>query len=267
MQELFFVAHAGEQAGPFSLDEIFSRIESRELDPNDYIYDEASQDWVVLMAYPALSEKMKSMKPSAPPKPSPGSASVTPMHVGAVEWFVLKGENKFGPFTLLDVVKMLQDKSVFEFDYVWHAGLKAWKRVAEVEDFRPEAIRSLKEARLPDLTEIFFRRRHARVGHGASILVHDNKSVWKGRSVEISSGGAGVVVENAFLQPGQAIHLHFKPGDGMPAFNATCEVVSKKFVQVAGQSSPVRYGVKFVHLNQQAQKDLKDYTAKKKKAA
>lgn len=267
MQELFFVAHAGEQAGPFSLDEILKKIESKQLDLNDYIYDETSQDWVVLMAYPALSEKMKSMKPSAPPKPSPAVAAATPLNASAVEWFVLKGENKFGPFTLLDIVKMLQDKSVFEFDYVWHAGLTAWKRIAEAEDFAPDAIRGLKESQLPDLTEVFFRRRHARVSHGASILVHDNRTVWKGKGVEISAGGAGVVIDNALLQPGQIIHLHFKPGDGMPAFNAACEVVSKKFVQVANQKSPVQYGVKFVHLNPQAQKDLKDYTSKQKKSA
>lgn len=267
-QSLYFVAHAGEQAGPFSLDEIFAKIESKQLDLNDYIYDEASQDWVMLMAYPALSEKMKAMKPAAPPKAASSVVSdPTPLNKASIEWFVLKGENKFGPFTVFDLVKMLQDKSVFEFDYVWHAGLKAWKRIAELEDFKPEAIRGMKQAGMPDMTEIFFRRRHARVEHGASILVHDNKTVWKGRSVEVSAGGAGIVVENALLQPGQIIHLHFKPGDGLPPFNAACEVVSKKFSQVANQNSPVQYGVKFVHLNSQAQKELKEFTTKKKNAA
>lgn len=268
MQELFFVAHAGEQAGPFSLEEIFAKIEAKQLNPNDYIYDEVAQDWIVFMAYPALSEKMKAFKPTAPPRPvRVAQVAPSPKDRGSIEWFVLKGENKFGPFTLLDIVKMLQDRSVFEFDYVWHAELKAWTRIAEVEDFQPEAIRTLKASKLPELTEIFFRRRHARVQHGASILVHDNKTVWKGKSVEISAGGAGIVVENALLQPGQIIHLHVKPGDGMPPFNAACEVVSKKFVQVANQNSPVQYGVKFLHLNQKAQKELKDFAAKKKKAA
>ncbi|MCM2281855.1 MAG: PilZ domain-containing protein [Bdellovibrionaceae bacterium] len=265
-QELFYVAHAGEQSGPFSLDDIFAKIEAKKLDLNDYLYDEASQDWVVLMAYPALSDKMKSMKPSAPPKAAKEDAPAPP-EKDAIEWFVLKGENKFGPFTVLDIVKMLQDKSVFEFDYVWHVGLKAWKRIAEAEEFSPDAIRNLKNSKLPDLTEVFFRRRHARVQHGASILVHDNKTVWKGKSVEVSSGGAGIVVENALLQPGQIVHLHFKPGDGLPPFNASCEVISKKFSQVSSQHAPVQYGVKFVHLNTQAQKDIKELTARKKKAA
>ena len=41
------------------------------------------------------------------------------------EWFVLKGENRFGPFNYTDLVKMLQQKVVFPFDFIWHAGLQS----------------------------------------------------------------------------------------------------------------------------------------------
>jgi len=278
MQEVYFVAHDGEPSGPFSLEEIVKRIESRQLETSDYIYDEAIQDWVVLMAYAPLASRIR---PAAPPAAisaevrsidsakanasAQGSAISSPKDASA-EWYVLKGDNKFGPFAYLDLVKMLQEKSLFEFDYVWHLGLAAWKRIAELSEFSPDAIRGLKDSQVPGLTEVFFRRRHARVSHGSSILVHDNKTVWKGRSVEVSGGGAGISVDNAVFQPGQIIYLHFKPANDLPAFNATCEVVNVRSAN--GENTKAnQYGVKFLNLTQQTQKDLKELTLKRQAAA
>lgn len=271
-QTQFYVAHSGEQLGPFTLEEMLRMLDAKTLDLRDYLFDEQEQDWVMLMAFAALSEKMKSMKPAAPPR----AARVEPAEVQptsevesddsiAVEWFVLKGENKYGPFTYFDLIKMLQTKNVFEHDYVWHNSMRGWMRVAEIEDFRPQNIRKLKDSNMPELTEVFFRRRHMRVAHGASLLVHDNNSVWKGHSMEISAGGAGIIVENAFLQPGQTIYLHFKPGDGLPPFNAVCEIISKKFIR-AHDEGAVQYGVKFIRINQQTQKSLESFTEKQKAA-
>ncbi len=266
MQQAFYVAREGEQSGPFSLEEIWKKIESKQLELNDYLYDESSQDWVMLMAYPSLSEKVKSMKPVMAPKPAavPTNTEAGIEEINAIAWFVLKGDHKFGPFTFPELVKLLQDKSVFEFDYVWHDGLTSWQRIAEIADFKPEKIRELKETVLPDAQELFFRRRHSRVAHTASLIVHDGKQLWKGHSLEIGEGGAGIIIENALIQPGHPLFLHFKPGDEMPPFHAHCEVVSKKFMKVEDSTSPVRYGVKFVKLNSNTEKMLKDYAEKKK---
>ncbi len=281
MQTHFYVAQNGEQSGPYSLDEILKKIDSKALDLNDYLYDEMSHDWVVLMAYPALSEKMKAMKPALPPKKANPHQVETQASqednkakaaaagdAKSVEWFVLKGDSKFGPFAYVDLIKMLQDKSVFEYDYVWHMGLAGWMRIAETGEFQPEKIRMLKNSQdLPQLTEVFFRRRHGRVSHGGSLLVHDNRNVWKGRSLEISAGGAGISVENALIKPGQTLFLHFKPCDGLPSFNSVCEVVSKQFVHVNERHSPVRYGVKFKELSSHTEKVLADFTDLKRKAS
>ncbi len=280
MQKQFYVAQNGEQVGPFSLEEILKKLDTKSLDLNDYLYDEATHDWVVLMAYPALSEKMKAMKPALPPKKAhPGQVEQQVSHKEArakvatgdsksVEWFVLKGDSKFGPFAYVDLIKMLQDKSVFEYDYVWHTGMAGWMRIAETGEFQPETIRKLKNSNeVPQLTEIFFRRRHGRVSHGGSLLVHDNRNVWKGQSLEISGGGAGIIVENAMIKPGQTLFLHFKPCDGLPSFNSVCEVVSKQFVHVNERNSPVRYGVKFKELNSHTEKVLADFTNLKRKAS
>jgi hypothetical protein len=273
----YHVSHEGQQCGPFVLDEILQKVKSAELTLMDFIYDESKSDWVLLMEFPLLATKLKDFKPKAPPpqlKVDPDAKahqaqlqkavhasklqSPKPLSEHLVtEWYVLKGENKFGPFAFTDLLKMLQQQVVFEFDFTWHPGLSTWKRIAELESFSPENIEKLKATLMPEIEEVFFRRRHRRVDYGATVLVHDNNQVWKGQGIEISAGGASVIMEDSNINPGQIIHLHFKPFDGVPPFNATCEVMSKRSVEgVKDKVAPIRYGLKFTYLNEQTQKLL-----------
>lgn len=284
MQSMFYVSHLEQQLGPFSVDEIVQKVSQNHLGVTDFLYDEVKQDWIMIMEHPSVMDALGSKKPKAPPPKAQNSepaqtaaaaeeiASTThtgdDANQGTTEWFILKGENKFGPFTYTDLVKMLQDKVVFEFDYVWHAGLSTWRRMAEMQEFSPDSIKNLKETKMPEISEVFFRRRYKRASWGGSILVHDNKTVWKGEGIEISAGGAGLYMENAMLVPGQTLYLHFKPGDGVPPFNAICEVVSKKFLkELSDRKAPIKYGVKFTSIAPNTQQLLQDYTNRTKVAA
>lgn len=255
----YLVSHQGEQVGPYSLDEIVAQVRAKKLDLFDYVYDQSKDDWTLLMEYAPLAQRLKSNKPTARPPQSLASAPATqpePTVVKAVatevsahaitEWFVLKGENRFGPFAYVDVVKMLQQKVVFPFDFVWHAGLESWKRAAEIPDFSPDSIRGL----LGTAKDAFTPRKFARRKHGARVLVHDNLSLWNGQTLEISKGGVGITMTNNMVVPGQQVTVHFGSHEGWPAFNAVCEVVSKKFVN---DSSPIEYGLRFLSLSQDAQ--------------
>jgi hypothetical protein len=166
------------------------------------------------------------------------------------------------------MVKMLQEKSVFEFDFVWKAGMSTWQRVAEVEQFGPDAIKKLKESGQEGISEVFFRRRHMRTEYNGSIIFHDNNRVWKGGSLEISEGGAGVVMNNAMILPGQTIYMHVKPGDGVPPFNAVCEVISKKYIKgISEKDAPLSYGIKFVSIDGEARTAIRSYVKERNKAA
>ncbi len=269
----FYVSANGEQQGPFTAEQIVQRVNAKTLDASDYLFDEGKQDWIMLMAHPQLSNSLKGLKPVQ--NVGPLASNVTALRGAAegsvkdgggnevVEWFVLKGESKFGPFSYAELIKMLQDKSIFEFDYVWHVGLKAWERIATIAEFSPDKIRNFRGSSEGPINEVFFRRRHARAQHGASIIVHDNRAVYKGRSIEVSAGGAGIVIENAMLQPGEMLYLHFKPADTTPPFNAACEIISKSYVNASDKTAPVRYGVKFTKIETQTQQILNDYATKK----
>lgn len=289
MQKQFFVSHDGSNVGPFSIEEIVNKVQENTILMTDYIFDEGKQDWVLLMENSQFAELMKKAKPKAPPKmmepktvirPGMGSpvspkfekAEATQTHAIETstddEWFVLKWDNRYGPFTYLEMVKMLQEKTVFEFDYAWKKGVETWVRIAEVSAFSAEKIRSFKNQTSSedskDASDVFFRRRHLRTEFNGSIVIHDNKKVWKGKSLEISEGGAGIIMYNALVLPGQKLYLHFKPGDKVPPFNAVVEVISKKFVKgVKDPEAPMSYGVRFMEINKGAQKAIQDYVARK----
>lgn len=273
----YYVSHQNQQLGPYSANEIVVLVEKGTLSALDYVYDDVKSDWVLFLEHAEISERVKQLKPKAPPMAKKHEAShnkteSTPPPIQSkkhishgepskIEWFVLKGENKFGPFAYTDVIKMLQQGVVFEFDFAWHEGIDDWKRIAEHEAFSKEKIRALRDSSLPEVTQIFFRRRHRRVKYGGTIIIHDNKKVWKGQAVEISEGGAGIVMENALIVPGQELFLHFKPGDGVPPFNAVCEVVSKQYVfGIKDSAAPVKYGLKFKDLNSDTSKAIKEFS-------
>lgn len=257
----FYLAKNGEQVGPYSVDEILSKIHAEEHTWMDYIYDQQQNDWILLMEHPLLTKSFNSSftKPITSHQEEP---MVDDLKERA--WYVLKDGNNYGPFSRLELVQMLQTKTLFEYDFVWHHNFKAWKRLAETEEFSPDRIKELKEINAAEVNEIFFRRRHMRAQYGCSLIIHNNKAVFKGKSLEISAGGAGVLIENSDFQPGQNLYLHFKPGDGVPPFNATCQIVSKQFVDPSrNASSALRYGVKFINVSPATREAIRSYTEKK----
>jgi hypothetical protein len=181
------------------------------------------------------------------------------------EWYILKWDNKYGPFSFLEIIQMLQNKSIFEFDFIWKNGQDNWKRIAEMGEYNPEEVKDLyKQKEDPSVKNIFFRRRHERINFNGSIIIHDNEKVWKGEAIEISEGGAGIVMNNAMIKPGEKVFLHFKPGDKVPPFNAICEVVSKKFAKdVKDRNGSVKYGVKFLKIHSAHMEAIKDFIKKK----
>ncbi len=284
MQTTYFVSHAGQTYGPWTVVEVTSRIAKMELIATDYIYDESSAAWIPLMECKAVIEALRSHKPAAPPPKSAAptaeptidlvvqTATITPITQntteddsgletdGSGEWFVQKDSHRYGPFTYQGLVKALQEKSVFDYDLVWKQGMEKWIRLAEHDLFNAEAIRKLQA----EAKGVFQQRKHKRLAIKTDVIVHDNKSVWLGQTYQGSEGGSGMHVRNATLMPGQILFLHFTGFDGIPSFNALCEVVCKKYVpNIRDPRSTVPYGMKFVKLDRNVQEAMRDFFGRK----
>ncbi len=255
MQKQYFLSFEGSHIGPYTVDAIIKRIDAKKTTWTDYVYDDKTGEWVMLLEHPEFASKNFPKKPVSAPTQS------TTAKPKDKEWFILREGNNYGPFSKVELVKMLQEKNLYEFDYAWSEGMSAWKHLAEISEFSVDSIRQLKNSNVLESDEVFFRRRHARAKYGTSLIVHNNKTVFKGKALEISAGGAGVVIETPDLKPGQQIFLHFQPGDGVPPFNAVCQIVSKQLVR-SGSQQKVRYGVKFTSISQHVKESIQSYTSK-----
>jgi hypothetical protein len=252
----FHVCRGDLILGTWTIDEIVIRLSKGELVVTDYVYVDEKMDWVGLLEFPALMNLLRKAKPSSPP---PKAEQSREAFSDSSQWFVQKGSHRFGPFTYLGVVRALQEKTVYEFDYIWKNGMENWVRLAEHEDFRPERIRQLKEQPASS-EEVFIRRQYARIPFESEVIVHDDREVWMGRSFEGSAGGSGLIIENAQLVPGQVIHLHFASSDQLPAFNALGEIVSKRFdSDVRDSKAAVAYGVRFLSIDSSVEEKVHDF--------
>ena len=252
---VFYVAHQGQQQGPFSINEIEQKLSSEKLLWHDYIYDDKAEDWVLLMEYSALTQAFNKSfenpiqlnpKMSKNPESDPMKKRI---------WYVLKQNNNYGPFSKTELIQMLQGKTLHEFDFIWHNGMSSWKRLSDVAEFSVSEVQDVFKAMKNSNKDesgnaIFFRRKHARVKINSHAIIHDHKKVYKSVSVEISVGGAGLVIEDAKFEKDQQIYLHFKPGQNVPAFNAICKIVSQK-----GNV----YGVQFLKISGAAKSSITEF--------
>lgn len=273
------VSRNGETLGPWTVEVIARKLAAGDVAITDFAWDASKNDWVSLMEFGELKAFLQTRKPAAPPQKSASvketavkaevvqaqksnvvSASMS--EDDAIQWYVTRGQQKFGPFNFFGVVKALQDKSIFEFDYIWKEGMQGWVRLAEHEKFAADSIRSLLQSLEAKKThgEVFAQRRHSRIALENDVLINDNTSVSPGRMVEASAGGTGLIINNSTLIPGQLVQIHFASIEGLPAFNAVGEIVSKKFTRNARDSrAPIHYGVRFVKMDSSAEERINNY--------
>lgn len=236
----FYVSRNNQKSGPYALDEILAKLSTRQVDLVDYVHDGSGKDWVLMAEHPEIIKHVKSARHAVvPEKPSEHDIS---------EWFVMKGEQRFGPFGYSDMIRMLQEKIIFGFDFAWHGGLSGWKRVSDIADFQESAIRGLlKDRKLA--REVFVARKYPRHAHKGKVIIHDQKQWWSGQVSEISAGGVGIHMDNSLAVPGQQIYLHFKPHERFPSFNATGEIVNKKYIEDVKRAIPLNYGIRFLSVS------------------
>lgn len=259
----YMLSKNGSEMGPYQLHEVINLITKREVELFDYVYDEGSSDWILLTEHADITKALKAQKPKAPPVKKAvekkAAAPVIPIASNKspheVEWFIMKGESQFGPFGVCDLVRLMQEKTLFEFDFVWNASMSGWKRLAEIPQFSKEKIKDLLSN--PESKEVFFKRQHERTPFKGRVIVHNRNEFWIAEGKEISEGGMGVFVKNSLIVPGQTLYFHVEGHDGKPGFNVQGEVVSKQFVEnTRSRNQKVEYGVRFIKETQKKPEQL-----------
>ena len=200
------------------------------------------------------------------------------------EWWILKEDNRFGPFDYLEIVRLLQKRktlsetsgehsslvsqsAIQDWDYVWTRRMTEWKRISSLPEFQPQVIKGLRKELAEKLgnqvNEVFFRRRFARANLNSTLLVHDNQKLMPATSVELSAGGMSLKLTEGALAIGSNVMVHFRPSADVPAFNAECEVLSRRITNASDPMSPVIYGLKFLNVDDQITTDIESWANRK----
>lgn len=159
-------------------------------------------------------------------------------------WFILKEVKNYGPFSCVEMMQMLENKLVFEHDSIWREGLGGWHSLAEVFEFSQIGIAGFYREYSPE-TQIdktkLYRRRHSRVPVTATVTVLASKNSYAALCLDVSKGGARLMIDRVTFKPGNTIEVCFKPSEDISAFTAQCKVVNKnsniygvEYIQVKG---------------------------------
>ncbi len=273
-----YVHKNGKIIGPFSNEKIIELLEAHTLLINDFIYSDENSSWVQIFNSKIIKLHYKATPPDINPNvenimsltddevkslnsmnPKMKTEVKIPKDLMDKEWFILRKNKKYGPFKYLDIIKMLNSSSLFDYDFIWNKDFKSWNKISDLKAFSSYYINQVKTNYLPELGNIFFRRKHKRIKFDSKVFIHDNEKHWTGIGNDLSPGGTSVTISSSFgeveLLPGDIVNIHFKQTRNIPSFNAKAEIVSKWYKNKEFRDSPLCYSFKFNSIN----KKIEDY--------
>lgn len=172
------------------------------------------------------------------------------------EWYIVRNEKKYGPYSIDEMIQLRQQRKLFEYDLVWKQGLRQWKPLIQTEEFSAQSMieRSLRA----ETCDVFNRRQWPRVKKEVSILVHNDKNLWPAKTLNISVGGALVELNSPFLHPDDKIHLHFQNKEKHSTrFSCIGTITGKRHThERLNVSSSIQYNVRFDEKDLNAQEQL-----------
>ncbi|MCX7978084.1 MAG: GYF domain-containing protein [Bdellovibrionaceae bacterium] len=197
-------------------------------------------------------------------KASKNDVIIKSQEMCATRWHVLRDGQQLGPFSRLELIKMLQTKGLVESDFIWADHLDTWVRVFDCIEFSPNEIANIYRQRDQQAKGVFCERRWPRVRYEANVLVHDSKRMLSGLTREIGAGGVGLLLRGQNLDCVDQLFLHFRSGVELPAFNALGRVVSRRR---ATETDWAICGVKFTSIHSSVSDCIDNFVRRRKAVA
>ena len=297
-EKMFYLYVNDEQTEPLPVSDIVEKLKDNTYKLSDLVYDEESETWITIVNNSYIMKCVAGIDPSEEPtfpgkdsKEEPGVTSETPSELpneisneaeasdevpenveGSEQvnddekaqyteksWFVLRNEDRYGPFDHIEMSQMLSSGLVHEYDYAWKHGLEQWMKIAEISDFEKsniEKISSLEGVNFDEpIEDKFFRRKYPRRLCNIPVVIQSGESLFLGTGISIGESGAAITIENANIEDQSEILLDFKPGDYLPSFSAKCKVVN---ITKDDKGIP-RYGVEFIKLDSDIQNQIANF--------
>ncbi|MFP5518842.1 MAG: DUF4339 domain-containing protein [Bdellovibrionia bacterium] len=172
------------------------------------------------------------------------------------QWFILRGEMKFGPYEYKVLLQMLQNGELFDYNYAWAPHLEKWTLIGELPEFSKEQLLKIIHGE-SQLKTAFKQREFPRIAYSVEVLAHNNHRLFDGHSLSLSASGALLLLNDPLLLPGHRVFLHFQ---GQHPFNAVAEVVRKNISKVRlNVKSGLHYAVRFLQVQPQGVKQIQNW--------
>ncbi len=161
-------------------------------------------------------------------------------------WYVLLGDQKYGPYDYKTMIHMMQSNQLMDYNYVWAEHLESWTPIHQLEEFSKDRFQLLLEKESAYLHS-FINRKNNRTDVKIPLLGHNTIRFFDGELLSVSEVGALCLLNTPLVQVGDMLKLHIKANDQAEvAFNIEAEVIRKNFSkQRINSKSGLHYAVRF----------------------
>lgn len=179
----------------------------------------------------------------------------------SAQWYILRGEMKYGPYEYRSLITMIQNGELFDYNYVWASHMENWTLVGDLPEFSKDRLCRLIETK-DHLSGAFKERKFPRVDLETPVYAHNDHNFFDGHSLSVSENGALLLLNDPLLQLGQRILIHFRTSEVNPqSFNVLCEIVRKNFSkQRLNVKSGLHYAVRFLQVQDHGMAQLTKWT-------
>lgn len=179
----------------------------------------------------------------------------------AAAWYVLIGDQKYGPYKYKKIIHLLQSKQLMDFNYVWAEHLKDWTPIYQLEEFSKQHLDYLLKKE-PEYASTFISRQYKRVSIKIPVIGHNSMKFFTGEFVSISEGGGLCLLDSAHIEIGENLKMHLEsPTDNSEKFTAEGVILRKNYsVQMLKQNSGLYYAVKFHEISSQLLEQIRTWS-------
>lgn len=178
-------------------------------------------------------------------------------------WYVLIGDQKYGPYEYKVMIHMMQTNQLMDYTYIWAEHLDSWTQVGLLEEFSRSRLQVLLQQQSPEFSDSFILRKNKRSDVKIPLLGHNSTRFFDGELLSISENGGMCLINSPLVQVGDRVKLHIKPqGDSERAFNVEAEVIRKNFSkQRLNTKSGLHYAIKFHDIQPVGLNQIKKWVA------
>lgn len=161
-------------------------------------------------------------------------------------WYVLLGDQKYGPYDYKTMIAMMQSNQLMDYNYVWAAHLESWTPIHQLEEFSKDRFKVLLQKE-SEFVSTFIKRNKPRTEVDIALLGHNTIRFFDGKVTSISESGALCLLNTPLVQVGDNLKIHLKAKDQSEiAFNIEAEVIRKNFSkQRLNSKSGLYYAIRF----------------------